>query len=179
MIANKALPSFYVIDLEGEAADLEFLLGSKHQIESITISSKDFGDDVTAINSGKDALEFFRRKLDLKPDEEELKFNPEFFPSQPAIEPTLQMLIEEQIAEDAIEKIEEEQQKLAFPMTRRFDDWGDFVVAKTHLKSFFFEAQMKVAVHPQKYFEQKSLELQEHQAYLQGQKYQDATSVIH
>ena len=179
MTVNKALPTFYVIDLEGDAADLEFLLGTKHRIQSITISSGDFGDDVSATNGGLDALAFLRRKLEFAAEEENVSFNPEFFPSQPQIEPTLQMLIEEQIAEEAIEQIEEEKQRLAFPMTRRFDEWGDFVVAKAHASNFYSSIRMKVAVHPQKYFEEKSLQLQEHQAYLQGQKYQDAISIIH
>lgn len=179
MIANKALPSFYVIELEGDSADLKFLLGSSHKIESITISSLDFNDDVSAINAANDVINLFKRKLDLKIDEEQIAFNPEFFPSQPAIEPTLEMLVAEQEAEDAIEEIEEERQRMAFPMTRRFDEWGDFVVAKTHLTGQNFDLLMKVTIHPQKYFEEKSLEIQEHKAYLQGQKYKDGTSVIH
>jgi hypothetical protein len=170
MIATKAIPSFYVIDLEGDAANLDFLLGGNHQfnIRRVCIGSFDFNTDIEAAVAGKAALDLVKNNLDLDGIEEITAFNPEFFVGQQAIEPTLQMLIDEEIAEEKVEDAENGGGHVAIFLTRRFDDWGDYVVSKTTLDDPALTITLKIAANPQRYMLEKNLEKQEHLARLHG-----------
>jgi hypothetical protein len=162
MISSKVLPAFYVLDLQGDAANLESFLGSKHNICRVTVHSLDFSGDVLAAVAGQDALNFFAGKFSRA--EEKRDFNPEFFPN---------LVATEHVEDDKATKIDEEN------ITRKFDEWGDFVVARTTIEDTDFKAIMKVAVNPQQYLLEKSLEKLEYTAHLHGQRTDTGSAIVH
>lgn len=178
MIANKVLPTFYVLDLEGDAASLEFMLGTKHNVRRVTVHSCDFEGDVLAVAAGKQAFDFFTYSF--KDDGKETnEFNPEFFLTQAPIEPSLEMLHAEELASETEEKIEKNGDIQTVVLTRRFDDWGDFVVARSTIEGSTFNGLMKVAVNPRRYLLEKNLEKQEYVARLHGLKSEPGTALVH
>lgn len=176
MIANKVLPSFYSLELEGEAAKMEHLLGVRCKIKSVTIHSYDLTSDIEAANLGTTA---FKNVTDKVGGEIEFFYNPEFFPSLPVIEPTLEQDQIEEAAREKLDTLEEEQQVSGTILTRRFDEWGDFVVMKAKCFDSTHSAILKVAAHPKDYILQKNLEKQEHIARLHGLTTPSGTAVIH
>lgn len=170
MITDKVLPAFYILDLDGKAADLEFILGKKFKIKRMCLGSHDFDSDISAIQAAEKAINFFKEGSSLVTTSTNKQYNPEFFPSTPAIVPTEDMLFLEELSNDEAEKLEEESEgtKIALVMTRRFDPIGDFVVAKSNHEGDDFSIRMKVAITPTLYMNEKNLEKQEQLSLLYG-----------
>lgn len=176
MIADKLIPAFYVVDIEGSAATLEHFIGTKHQIKHITISSRDMRHDLDAYDAMDKTIRTFKEGA----VEDELTVNPEFFPSIPAIELTPEMEAMEAHMAKASEEIEHnEPNAIAVSITRRFDEWGDFVSIKREVSGDDFQIKAKVAVHPRRYVLEKNNEKQEHQERLHGQKFHAGSAAIH
>lgn len=137
MIAEKILPAFYLIDIDGDLADMQPLLGKKFKVERITIGSFNFQTDGHATQSGEDALEFFFCNEQLKIDTSTLtckkQYNPEFFP-------TLEQQLKD--GEDL----------------PPFDDLGEFISYKVEMNAPNFNATLKIGACPMTYAVEKQLE---------------------
>lgn len=175
MIGHKVLPAFYTIELEGTSASLEFILGTRHRIKKISIASRDFPSDLHAAVAGKQLYEFFISHLE---GEELIEYNPEFFLTQTPLEPTLQQEQREREAEATEEKLQQEGVQ-SVSLTRRFDEWGDFVVSRAICQGSDFKVLMKSAVNPSRYILEKGLEKQEHNARLNGLRSEPTNAVVH
>jgi hypothetical protein len=136
MIAEKILPAFYLIDIEGDLADMSGLLGKKFKTQRITLGSFNFQTDGHATKSGEDALEFFFCNEQLTIDTSTLKvekqYNPEFFPT----------LEQPKEGEDA----------------PPFDDLGEFISYKVEMNAPNFKATLKIGACPMTYAVEKQLE---------------------
>lgn len=169
MIADKSIPAFYLMHLEGKITDIEFMLGEKLSIKSITISSHEFPSDVEAINAGEEAIKFFSRnkKINLQSCEKAQKFNPEFYPNVEHEEPSREILEKEAIAEMAVEEqMAQDPTKIVLALTYRFDALGDFVVSKTDYVGKNYKISIKTAINPTRFMHEKSLEFQKQQQLL-------------
>lgn len=156
MIADKIMPALYVIDLEGKAANLDFLVGEDFGIQRITLGSLNFENDLQATAAGQRAIEFLldSPQLDVDEAEETVSFNPEFFPSLPAIIPTEEDLKTEAAAEEEAEEYVEDGQ---FPVivTKRFDSLGDYVTSRLEVVGEDFKVKLRVAIDPNLYITEK------------------------
>lgn len=175
-IADKLIPAFYVVDIEGSAASLEQLIGSKHKIKRISMASRDMANDLEACAAMDKVVDAFMGNVVT----DQLLINPDFFPSAPAIEITPEMEELEARMAQASEAMEDtESNAIAVAITRRFDDWGDFVAIKREVNGEDFKIKAKVAVHPRRYVLEKSNEKQEHLERLHGQKLGSRPIVLH
>lgn len=156
MISTKLLPAFYIVELEGEAANLEFLLGKDFGIEHVRIGSLDFNTDLEATQAGQDVVEYFAENtsLDLTTLDEQVDFNPEFFPTLKPLELTAEQKMLELITQEQAEESAEENQ-IAVILTRHFDPLGDFVAIRHSTEGGNFKIGLKVAIHPEVYLNQK------------------------
>ena len=137
MIAEKILPAFYLLDIKGDIADMEPLLGKKFKVRRITLGSFNFQTDGHATVAGEDALEFFFCNPQLKIDTQALtcekQYNPEFYP-------TLDQGLRE--GEDL----------------PPFDELGQFISYKVEMNAPNFNAQLKIGACPMTYAIEKELE---------------------
>jgi hypothetical protein len=163
MIANKILPALYILDLEGEAASLEFLLGQNFGVKRVTIGSYDFTNDMEAASAGQEAVDFMleNNKLDHDDYTESVDYNPEFFPSIPTIEPTEEQLTQEAIAEEYAESLVKEDNQFPVVVTRRFDPLGDYVAVRMQLEAANYKIKMRIAINPNVYMDEKGKMMEE------------------
>lgn len=156
MISSKILPAFYLIELEGEAANLDFLFGQDFGIEHVRIGSLDFSSDLEAARAGQEVVEFFSEngRLDLNSLEEKIEYNPEFYPTLKPLDLTDDQKMAELITQEAAEESTSETQ-LAVVLTRHFDSLGDFVAIRLSAEGSNFKMMMRVAVNPEVYLVQK------------------------
>lgn len=173
-IADKLIPAFYVVDLTGSAATLQHLLGTVHNIKTITISSRDMKNDLAAYDAMDKTINTFKGIV----VEDEMKVNPEFYPSTPPIDITPEMEeLEARMNEAATAMEDTEPNAIATAITRRFDEWGDFVSIKRELRGEGFLIKAKVAVHPRRYVIEKTKDIQEQHERLHGQKLKTGTAL--
>lgn len=158
MIADKIIPSFYIVDIEGNA--IESILPGDFGIKKISIGSNDFDTDLSATAALRDVLEFITSgsHLDLSNVTEKIDFNPEFFPTLEKLKLTEEqetyMAITEEMLDAAASKTNNHQQTIIMP--RIFDDMGDFVESRWTINSPEFRIIGKIAVSPQTYIEEKA-----------------------
>jgi len=157
MIANKILPALYIIDLEGEAASLEFLLGQNFGIQRVTLGSFDFTNDMEAAAAGQEAIDFIleNHKLVHEDYAESVDYNPDFFPSIPAITPTEEHLTQEALAEEYAESLVKQDSQFPVIVTRRFDPLGDYVSIRMSIGAINYKMQMRIAINPDIYMQEK------------------------
>ena len=162
MIADKLLPSFYVIEVEGKA--VETVMPGNFAIQKISVGSRDFTNDMYALAALSDAMAFIvmNPDLDKSTAEEKLDYNPEFFPTMQHV-PTPEEIKRLQDAEEAAEEATEAlgiPGRIAVPITRVFDSLGDFVESRWVIQSPEFKVQGKVAINPDRYMHQKVLDME-------------------
>jgi hypothetical protein len=162
MLADKLLPSFYVIEVEGKAVDT--IIPGNFAIQKISIGSRDFTNDMFALAALSDAMQFIvlNPDLDKSTAEEKLDYNPEFFPTMQHI-PSPEETKRQQDAEDAADEATEAlgiPGRIAVPITRVFDQLGDFVESRWLIESPDFRVQGKVAINPDRYMHQKVLDME-------------------
>lgn len=137
MIADKILPAFYLLDIEGDIADMSGLLGRKFRTKRITLGSLNFPTDGHATQSGEDALEFFLSNEQLTIDTNALtcekQYNPEFYPT----------------LDQGLKDGEE---------LPPFDELGNFISYKVEMKAPNFRATLKIGACPMTYAVEKQLE---------------------
>jgi len=155
-VADKLIPSFYVIELEGKA--VQSIIPGDFGIEKIAIGSRDFTNDMFATAALADAMQFIvlNPDLDKSVAEERIDYNPEFFPS---LQSSTASKIEEEEITEATEALGIAGQ-IAVPITRHFDPLGDFVQSRWIVQSKDFKVYGKVAVNPDKYMHHKVMEAQ-------------------
>jgi hypothetical protein len=157
MIADKILPSFYMIEAEGKAADA--IVSGPFGIQKIIVGSKDFKNDLDATEAMRECVDFMTRTInpDWNTITETIDFNPEFFPSlkpEKLSDEQKKMIMEIEIAEiEAGENLKEGQ--VAVSMTRLFDPVGDYIQSRWLLKHDEFMINAKVGVNPDKYMQDK------------------------
>lgn len=158
MIADQILPSFYVLELSGDA--VHTLLRGDFNVRKVVITSSDFQTDIHATAALQTSIKFLANGEVLPLDglKEEVEFNPEFYPSTKQKE-----LTEEQQA--ALVELKETTEELnadlppgqlAVAIPRVFDIIGDFVAQRWKYTSPTFEIVGRVAVHPDAYVQQKT-----------------------
>lgn len=163
MIANKVIPSFYVIEIKGTA--VESVIPGGFGIDKIEISSHDFTNDMYATAALSTAMEAITLNpaLDITSAAEKLEYNPEFFPMFKAPELTEeQKEIMEALAladEASIELAKTDQ--IAVPIPKLFDSLGDFVESRWSVESPNFKILGRVVANPDKYVHYKAIEISE------------------
>lgn len=157
MISNQLLPSFYLLEVEGEA--VKSIIPGENGIKKIAITSRDFSCDVTAFAGMEDALKSI---VDPLPSDASLldktEFNPEFYPMLPLTDDQKQKM---DVLKDIIENAQEDlpEGQVAIPITKVFDATGDFVAARHTMQSRKYRVVGKVAVSPQTYISEKLQEV--------------------
>lgn len=153
-IADKLIPSFYIIDVTGQA--VQSILPGEFGIEKIAIASRDFSNDMDAQAALSNAMAFITLNpvLDKTYAEESVNYNPEFFPSLLPLN-----------VENPREVLTQEMQEMvlpngavAIPITNAFDILGDFIESRWLIKSPTFKIEGRVAVSPDKYITHKAFE---------------------
>ena len=181
MISNKILPSFYTLELSGEVANLEFLLGSNFGIESIAITSANFESDIHATDAARNAVDFFleNTRLDMDSVDEDYQLNPDFFPTIKPIEISDSQREEEAaVAALAAEAAGEDQ--IAIVLTKRFDSQGDHVSAKLDLSSSNFSLKAKIIAQSESFLKEKAIETIEKQSVFAGPHREiESRSIVH
>lgn len=156
MIATKVLPAFYVLDLEGDAANLEWLFGDDFKIKHVRVGSRDFRSDLDATLAGTTAVNFIIEQTDVSTDKaDQVRLNPDFFPSAPALQLTQEQLdLMEEIQEESDKMIEQGQ--VALKLTKNFDELGDFVTSHLSSSGDDFKIDLKIAINPNTYMDEKA-----------------------
>jgi len=161
MIADKVIPSFYIVEIEGDA--IESIFPGDFGIQKIVFGSHDFDTDLSATSALRDTLEFITSAphLDLTEVTEKIDFNPEFFPTLEKIALTEEQLIQQQSAEEMLDDMSEQfdnANQTAIVMSRVFDEIGDYVESRWQIHSPDFNVVGKVAVNPDSYIAEKAKE---------------------
>jgi hypothetical protein len=166
MIADKILPSFYLLELKGEIASFEQIVGQRFNIKSIHIASGDFGSDVEAMAAAESVVEFLLQNPQVKIEESTSKctkqFNPDFYPMLDALEVSDETLEEEErVQAQALMLAEKDPTFSSAIITKRFDDIGDFIAYRMNIQGENFDLQLKVGVDPHVYILEKQKDQQE------------------
>lgn len=170
MIADKIIPSFYMIEAEGKAADA--IVSGPFGIKKIIIGSKDFTNDLDATEAMRACVDFMTHTINPDWDTitETIDFNPEFFPSlKPEVPSTeqKQLLLDVEIAEmEASANLQDGQ--VAVSMTKMFDPVGDYIQSRWLLAHDDFTINAKVGVNPDKYMQNKVADRMETMSHITG-----------
>lgn len=160
MIADKIIPSFYLLELEGEA--VQAVVSGDYGIDRIAIGSFDFTSDLLATSALQRSMQAIVEVITDEPSsvKEEVNFNPEFFPTLkrelPAdIEAELEeaQAITDVMTEDMVEK-----GQVPIFMTNAFDPLGDFIQSRWVVSGENFKMTGRIAANPTKYMMHKGLE---------------------
>jgi hypothetical protein len=156
MIAEKLLPSFYIIDVEGKA--VESIIPGNFGIKSIAIGSLDFNNDMVALAALSTAIEVIATnpELDTSKATEQVDYNPEFFPT---LAPIKMSDVDAETIKEANETVEEElksgSNRISIPITRIFDPIGDFVSSRWTIDAPDFKIKGRVVTNPDSYLIEK------------------------
>lgn len=158
-VADKLLPSFYVIEIEGQA--LQSVISGEYGIEKISVGSRDFENDMFALAALSNAMAYIIMNPDVDRSQatENIDYNPEFFPLMKAAELSdekkAKQLEQEQEAADMTQAI----QQTSVAITREFDPIGDFVESRWQIEAPSFKVIGRVAINPDRYLRQKAMDL--------------------
>lgn len=153
MIADKIIPSFYIIEITGDA--VKSVIPQDYGIQKISIGSFDFQSDMHASEKIDSAIDCILQGIDDAQKVETLvEVNPDFLPHAP--QPSANDEAQE-IADEMSSKLIHEN-KVAVPITRFFDVLGDFVVARKRLKADNFNIEARIIANIDEYVKLKSLE---------------------
>ena len=157
MINPKNAESYYVVNLTGDVASSLFS-GIDAGIHSVLITSSEIPSDIEAIKITADIVDFFRTELnDIK--EDTLVFNPDFYPSVPALEISQEELQrDEEQLEELMEKYEVKEGQAPVLITKHFDEYGDFISSKFVLRTDTSKVTAKVGIMPEQYAKCKAEE---------------------
>jgi len=156
MIAEKLIPSFYMIEVEGAAT--KGVVHGDHGIEKIHIGSSDFANDMMALAGMNDAMRNILKAVHLEDIKADISYNPEFFPTLKPIEPTEEQKVAQEAMLEKAEELRHEmmgQGKAVVPITELFDPLGDFVEARWTVETAELKVEGKVAINPQYYILEK------------------------
>lgn len=163
MIADKIIPSFYIIEITGDA--VKSVIPQDYGIQKISIGSFDFQSDMHASEKIDKAVNHILQGIAKKEKVETLiEVNPEFLPSAKQLPMNEEA---QEIAEEMSSTLIHEN-KVAIPITRSFDVLGDFVVARKQLSADNFKIEARIVANIDEYVRLKSLD--------QFQKFSSPTS---
>lgn len=156
MIADKMMPSFYMIEVEGLAT--KGVVPGDHGIDRISIGSTDYENDMMAMAGMNAAMKNILKNIDMEDVQQEVSFNPEFFPTLKPIELTEEQKAEEEETLETVEALRYQMQasgKFVVPISSVFDPLGDFVEARFTVETSDMKVEGKVAANPQHYMIEK------------------------
>ena len=158
MIADKIAQAFYLVHIKGEAVKSFF--DGDFGIQSILISSELFANDLEASSALGELISHISSdpEIDVSNVQEDVSLNPEFFPSIEPIKMTPE-LEEERDMEIARIKMQHNIPENAVPvvMTKNFDEYGDFVVTRWHIKNDALDITARVGIMPSEFMYLKSI----------------------
>jgi hypothetical protein len=161
MIANKILPSFYLIEAEGKAIDS--IIAGDFGISKIILGSTDFFSDLEATEAMQQSVDFITANMSVDWDKvtEKIDFNSEFFPSMMPTElteeQTMELLTHELEAHERDTEMSKVNQ-MSITMTKLFDPMGDYVESRWAIESPEFKLLAKIGVNPDRYMQQKIID---------------------
>lgn len=160
MIADKVIPSFYLLELEGDAT--QAVVSGDFGVERIAVGSFDFNSDLLATSALQQAMQTIADVVaeDLDAVKEEAAFNPEFFPT---LKHELPMGVEAELEEaqaitDVMTEDMVEKGQVPIFMTNAFDPLGDFIQSRWTISGENFKMTGRIAANPTKYMMHKGLE---------------------
>lgn len=158
MIADKLSKAFYLVHVKGDAVKSFF--DGNFGIDSILISSELFPNDLVAGNALGELISHIASdpEVDVTDAEEDVDLNPEFFPSLEPIAMTPE-LEEARDMEIARIRMMHDIPDNAVPvvMTKNFDEYGDFVVSRWHIKSDSLDIMARIGIMPSEFMYLKSI----------------------
>lgn len=156
MIADKIIPAFYVVEIEGSSVNA--LFNGDFGIEKVVAASASFKTDIAAINAAMICVDSISEMSDgefIK----SIEFNPEFFPTlSPIKSDDEEDILADQAVADAITQQSMESGKIPVVATFRFDPLGDYVESRYSAKSKSATVMAKIAVDPNIYINHKAAE---------------------
>jgi hypothetical protein len=161
MISDKQLPSFYIVEATGGAVNA--IIPGDLGIESITVGSSDFPNDMLALGGLESTMTYVTDKLTV-PVEENKDFNPEFFPTLHPAKLSHKQKLEQEMLDEHIEQLQatlSKEGKVAIPITKRFDELGDFVQTRWTVKGENLLVTARLIANPHAYMKEKEREITE------------------
>lgn len=157
MIADKVLPSFYVVTIEGRAT--ECILPKKFNIQSINIGSKDFSSDLEGAAAADKLVNGIISAIHATDFKKDVQLNPEFFPFAPPLDISKAAKEETLDVEVIANDIHKHMESSVMPVviTKHFDEMGDFVESRTTISADDFKIVSRILVDPSHYAYEKSL----------------------
>jgi hypothetical protein len=152
---DKIFPSSFLLDIEGSA--ISALLPGDFGIETISIGSKDFNTDMAALSALQQSMRNILQEahLDIQESNEELAFNPDFYPQTSIGEVSeLRRQEEKELAE--AEEIEIQDGKdgsrhIKIPITKIFDPMGDYITTRWTINNPSFLIESRVMANIESY----------------------------
>ena len=97
MIASKIFPSFYAIELSGDASQV--IIPGDFAIDKIALASKNFDNDIAAMHALDIILNYIVASPDINIDKAIITtdYNPEFFPSVKPIKIPTEVLLNQEV----------------------------------------------------------------------------------
>ena len=159
MIASKIFPSFYAIELSGDASQV--IIPGDFAIDKIALASKNFDNDIAAMHALDIILNYIVASPDINIDKAIITtdYNPEFFPSVKPIKIPTEVLLNQEVIQDEINESIGNRDQINIMITKNFDILGDFVEMRKSIKGVDFNVDGRVAINPDKYAEQKAVDL--------------------
>ena len=161
MISDKQLPSFYIVEATGGAVNA--IIPGNLGIESITVGSADFPNDMLALGGLESAMTYITDKLTVSVEETKA-FNPEFFPTLQQAKLTRAQQLEKEMLDEHIEQLQatlSKEGKVAIPITKKFDELGDFVQTRWTVKGENILVTARLIANPHAYMKEKEREITE------------------
>jgi hypothetical protein len=158
-VADKLLPSFYVIEIEGKA--LQSVIPGEYGIEKISVGSRDFENDLFALAALSNAMSYIIANPDVDQSQatEKIDYNPEFFPLMKSAELSPEKKEKQRADEEEAAEMTQVIQQTQVAITREFDPLGDFVESRWKIDAPTFSVLGRVAVNPDRYLRQKAIDL--------------------
>lgn len=157
MIADKIIPSFYLLEISGDAVNV--LVSGDYGIDKIAIGSFDFATDMQATYALQQAMQSVVDVMATEYDQETF-LNPEFFPTVASnrSEAEESELEEAQAISDVMTRDLVEKGQVPVIVTNTFDKLGDFIQSRWVIEGDNFSVIGRIAANPTKYMMHKGVE---------------------
>jgi hypothetical protein len=145
MIADKLVPSFYLVQLRGKA--IQALISGEFGIQDLTVASSKFDNDLAAMSSMQATIKHIidGQTFSLDGCSEKMEYNPDFYPH-------LSPEKEEDFAEIA------DEDPSVVSITKKFDETGDFIQSRWTIEGPNFSIEGKIGALPDEYLQLKKYE---------------------
>lgn len=152
MIFDKILPASLVLIINGDA--VKEVIPGDYGIESIKIVSREYSSDLSAFEASDKIIQYICANLNTEADE--VKFNPEFFPSIPQPEVSeSQLILEEEAIEKALDGKQIPAGAVPIIITTRFCAHGDYVEVVRDTRGDNFSVNAMICANPTQYIDEK------------------------